>query len=154
MASQVGNVPRDGMCTERSTKCANGGVAMDGAKAWESTGKGTEDGGIGHGGLCASPKCGSGDQHACRLHAIRDVRKSVFTLRIRVFTGLEGPVCLSDRALCARLSCVIALTTCDAISLRMKVVRKATAGWWASWRAKLRAARSRPFYNPASASRK
>ncbi|HEX7909133.1 hypothetical protein [Paraburkholderia sediminicola] len=52
MASQVGNVSRDGVCARRSTKCANGGVAMDGAKARNSTGKDTEDGGVGLGGLC------------------------------------------------------------------------------------------------------
>ena len=48
----------------KSTKCANGGVAMDGAKAWNSTEKSTEYGGVGLGGLCAARKCGSGDQHA------------------------------------------------------------------------------------------
>jgi hypothetical protein len=67
MASQVGNVSRDGMYARRSTKCANGGIAMDGAKAWNSTGKGTEDGGVSDSGLRAPQKC-------------------VFTLRIRVFT--------------------------------------------------------------------
>jgi hypothetical protein len=70
-----------------STKCANGEVAMDGAKAWNSTGKCTEYSGVGLGGLYAAQKCGSGNQHAGRLHAIRDVIKSVFTLQIRVFTG-------------------------------------------------------------------
>jgi hypothetical protein len=42
---------------------------------------------MGLGGLRMTQKCGSGNQHASRLHVIRDVRKSVFTLRIRVFTG-------------------------------------------------------------------
>ncbi|CAE6691158.1 hypothetical protein R69749_01794 [Paraburkholderia domus] len=78
---------RDGGYARKSTKCANGGVAMDGAKAWNSREKGTEDGGAGHSGLCAPQKCGRSNQHVCRLHAIHDVRKSVFTLRIRVFTG-------------------------------------------------------------------
>ncbi|WP_162831470.1 hypothetical protein [Paraburkholderia caffeinilytica] len=53
MASQVGSVSRDGVCARRSTKCANGGVAMDGAKARNSTGKNTEDGGDSLGGLFA-----------------------------------------------------------------------------------------------------
>jgi hypothetical protein len=87
MASQVGNVSRDGTCADSSTKCANDGVAMDDAKAWNSTGKSVVVGGVGRGGPCATRKYGSGDQHACRLHVIDDIRKSVFTLQIRVFTG-------------------------------------------------------------------
>ncbi|SIT35254.1 conserved hypothetical protein [Paraburkholderia ribeironis] len=47
MASQVGSVSRDGMCSNRSTKYANGGVAMDDSQALNSTGKGTEVGGMG-----------------------------------------------------------------------------------------------------------
>ncbi len=54
MASLVGNVSRDGMCAMRSTKCANGGVAMNGAKAWNSTEKCTEYSGVGLGGLDAA----------------------------------------------------------------------------------------------------
>jgi hypothetical protein len=80
---------------------------MDGAKAWNSTGKSTEVGGVGPGGLRAAQKCGNCNQHACRLHVIRDDRKSVFTLRIRVFTGMNGAVSLRGRALCGRLSCVL-----------------------------------------------
>jgi hypothetical protein len=87
MASQVGNMSRDGMCADSSTKCANDGVATDDAKAWNSVGKSAVVGGAGRGGLCATRKYGSGDQHACRLHVIDDIRKSVFTLQIRVFTG-------------------------------------------------------------------
>jgi hypothetical protein len=87
MASQVGNVSRDGMCFKRSTKYANGGVATDGTKAGNLTGKGAEGGGFGRSGLCVPQKRVRGDQHACRLHVIHDVRKSVFTLRIGVFTG-------------------------------------------------------------------
>ncbi|WP_201643695.1 hypothetical protein [Paraburkholderia metrosideri] len=87
MASQGGNVSRDGKCANSSTKCANKGVAINGTDARYSTDKSAEAGGMGLGGLRTVQKRGSDDQHACRLHVIRDVRKSVFTLRIRVFTG-------------------------------------------------------------------
>ena len=46
MASQVGNVSRDSGCTKVSTKCANGEVARDGAKAVNSTENGAEVGGM------------------------------------------------------------------------------------------------------------
>ncbi|MGF6570213.1 MULTISPECIES: hypothetical protein [Paraburkholderia] len=88
MASQVGNVSRDGKCAISSTKCANNGVAINGTNARNSTEKSAEADGSGLDGRCTVQKRGSDDQHACRLHAIRDARKSVFTLRIRVFTGL------------------------------------------------------------------
>jgi hypothetical protein len=99
MASQVGNVSREGTCADSSTKCANDGVAMDDAKAWNSTGKSVVVGGVGRGGPCATRKYGSGDQHACRLHVIDDIRKSVFTLRIRVFTDLNRAMSQLGRAL-------------------------------------------------------
>ncbi|PRX34290.1 hypothetical protein B0G75_102320 [Paraburkholderia sp. BL18I3N2] len=67
MASQVGNVSRDGMCAMKSTKCANGGVAMDGAKAWNSTERCTVYGGVGLGGLYAARECGNSDQHAAQV---------------------------------------------------------------------------------------
>jgi hypothetical protein len=92
MASQIGNVSRDGACADSSTKRANGGVARDDVKAWNSAGKSAVDGRIGRGGLSATPKYGSGDQHACRLHVIHDIRKSVFTLRIRVSTRSTAPL--------------------------------------------------------------
>jgi hypothetical protein len=82
-------VSRDGVCARSSTECANGSVAGDGAGALNSTGRNAEEGGVGHSGLCVPKKRGSDNQHACRLHVIRDVRKSVFTLKIRVFRG-EG----------------------------------------------------------------
>ena len=47
MASLVGDVTRDEMSARKSTKCANGGVAKDGTKAWGSTEKGTEGDGTG-----------------------------------------------------------------------------------------------------------
>jgi hypothetical protein len=87
MASQVGNVSRDGKCPDRSTKCANKSVAMNGTNARISTEKSAEANGLGLDGRCTVQKSGNNDQHACRLHVIRDARKSVFTLRIRVFTG-------------------------------------------------------------------
>jgi hypothetical protein len=99
MASQVGNVSRDGMCANSSTKCASNGVATDDAKAWNSTGKSAVVGGMGRGGLRATRKDGSGDQHASRLHVIDDIRKSVFTLRIRVFTDLNRAMSQLGRAL-------------------------------------------------------
>lgn len=87
MASQVGNVSRDGGCAIWSTKCANGGSVADGAKALKTSKESTKCGGRGLGGHCVPEKCGCSGQHASRLHANRDVRKSVFTLRLRVFTG-------------------------------------------------------------------
>jgi hypothetical protein len=91
MASQIGNVSRDGTCANSSTKCANGGVARDDAKAWNSAGKSVVHGRVGRGGLSATRKDGNGDQHACRLHVIHDIRKSVFTLRMRVSTKWTAP---------------------------------------------------------------
>jgi hypothetical protein len=106
MASQVGNVPhvgtRAGMRTESSTKCANDGVAMNGLKAGNpvriamttaatrntaqsgAAEKCGETAGTNPDGPRTAKKCVSNDQHACRLHGIRDVRKSVITLRKRV----------------------------------------------------------------------
>ncbi len=86
MASQVGNASRVGRCVSQSSKCANDNVARNGANARDSIGKGTEAGVIGLGGQYAARWCGNGVKHVCRLHVIHDVRKSVFTLRIGVFT--------------------------------------------------------------------
>ncbi|MFM0105109.1 hypothetical protein PQR01_16865 [Paraburkholderia rhynchosiae] len=102
MASQIGNVSRDGRCANSSTKCANDDVAMDDAKAWNSTGKSAVVGGMGHSGLCATRKYGGGDQHANRLHLVDDIRKSVFTLRIRVFTDSSRVGSNFGPALCDR----------------------------------------------------
>jgi hypothetical protein len=118
MASQVGNMSRDGMCADSSTKCANDGVATDDAKAWNSVGKSAVVGGAGRGGLCATRKYGSGDQHACRLHVIDDIRKSVFTLQIRVFTDSNRVASQLGRTLCGRLSCVFAHSKCGAMAHR------------------------------------
>jgi hypothetical protein len=105
MASQIGNVSRDGTRADSSTKCANGGVARDDAKTWNSAGNSAVHCRVGRGGLSATRKYGSGDQHACRLHVIYDIRKSVFTLRIRVCTRSAarlaepvGPVAVDYRA--------------------------------------------------------
>jgi hypothetical protein len=92
MASQIGNVSRDGTRADSSTKCANGDVAREDAKAWNSAGKSAVHGRVGRGGRSATQKYGSGDQHACRLHVIYDIRKSVFTLRIRVSTRSTAPL--------------------------------------------------------------
>ncbi|WP_038457091.1 hypothetical protein [Paraburkholderia xenovorans] len=67
MASLVGNVSRDGVCAMKSTKCANGDVAMNGAKASNAMEKCTEYSGVGPVGLDAAQKCGNGDQHAAQV---------------------------------------------------------------------------------------
>ncbi|QQC62831.1 hypothetical protein [Paraburkholderia ginsengisoli] len=94
MASQVGNVSRVGKCAKSSTKCANGGVSMDGAKARNSSGESTEIGGAGLDGQRTAQECGSGDQHACRLHVIHDARKSGFYPASR--NSRESTVARSD----------------------------------------------------------
>ena len=151
MASQVGNVSRDGTCANSSTKCANKGVAINGTDARYSTDKSAEAGGMGLGGLRTVQKRGSDDQHACRLHVIRDVRKSVFTLRIRVFTGVNA---LREFAGSRPLRSIFVRACPDSVPckppIRVKVVRKGPA----SRQVKQRAVRSRPFYNRASVSRK
>jgi hypothetical protein len=126
MASLVGNVSRDGMCANSSTKCANGGVSMDGTTARDSSGKSAEVGGAGLGGLCTAQKRGSGDQHACRLHVNHDARKSGFYPAKRGFPE-EGPSRTKPRWGLLR-SIIVRVcpfnVPCDR-SLRVKVVRKA-----------------------------
>src|SRR4051812_30760692 len=84
MASQIGSVSHDEMCASSSTKCANGGIAKNGAGARNLRENRAADSGAGLDGPCGAIAGRNSDQHACRLHVIRVVRKSVFTLRMRV----------------------------------------------------------------------
>ncbi|MFM0329151.1 MULTISPECIES: hypothetical protein [Paraburkholderia] len=73
MASQVGNVSRGQMCANSSTKHANGGIAIDCAGARDSMENCAADSRAGLDGRCSAQTGGNSDQHASRLHVIRDV---------------------------------------------------------------------------------
>jgi hypothetical protein len=84
MASKVGDGPRGGGAAKTCSKHANGSDSQtQGLTGCDGNGQSWP---------CAKENSGNDDQHACRLHANRDVRKSVLT---RAPTGFYG----ADRCL-------------------------------------------------------